>query len=153
MMRIFLLGSSGFHTRVGSPSTRAAVGIGPVFVMSLGSVAGAVFAAGAGVSVGGGVASDTTGGMIVGAAGSGAGAVGVVEVGATGSGIGAAGCSFFGAGAGSVPVMGFTGAGVAAVVAADVGAEMNPDGVGAASQLVVCTGSSCGGSTAVTGRG
>lgn len=122
--------------------------------MSLGSAAGAaVFDAGAGASAAGGVLSDTTGGMIVGAAGSGAGAVVAVGVGATGSGVNAAGCSFFVAGADSVPVTGFAGAGVEAVVAADVGAEMNPDGAGAVSQFVVCTGSSCGGSTAGTGRG
>ena len=48
MIRIFLLGSSGFQTRVGSPSTLAAVGMGPVLVICLRSVLGVETGTGAG---------------------------------------------------------------------------------------------------------
>ena len=154
MMRIFLLGSKGFHTRVGSPSTCTAVGMGPVFVMSLGSVAtgAGVLAAGSGVCACVGVERETTGGIIVGAVGSGAGAGSGEGAGAgagviTGAGI-SVGCVFScGAGAGAVA------AGAEGFVGAVAGAEMNDDGVGAFSQLVVCTGSSCGVSAGATGRG
>lgn len=51
-MRIFLFGSKGFHTRVGSPSTRAAVGMGPVLVICLRSAEGFDDVVGAGAVVG-----------------------------------------------------------------------------------------------------
>ena len=57
IMRMVLVGSSGLYTRMGSPSTRVATGMGPVLVMSLGSVG--VDAGAEGV---GGVTVLTTGG-------------------------------------------------------------------------------------------
>ncbi len=153
-MRIFLLGSKGFHTRVGSPSTLAAVGMGPVLVICLSSVAGALGVAGADEAAGadgaaGGVSTAGDGRlMTVGCtgcstgAGAGAGAgVGVDAGGAVG-------------GFGAAETVGVTrGVGVAVGTASGpfagafggAGAEVVMYGEGAAvsSQVVVCTGSSC----------
>ncbi len=52
-MRMVLVGSSGLYTRMGSPSTRVATGMGPVFVMRRGSVAALAAPSGAGPEVGG----------------------------------------------------------------------------------------------------
>ena len=52
MMRMVLVWSSGLYTRMGSPSTRMATGMGPVLVISLGSVGESSAASGvAGVTV------------------------------------------------------------------------------------------------------
>ena len=150
-MRIFLLGSSGFHTRVGSPSTLAAVGIGPVLVICLRSVpvaaSGADAGAGAGVlpAAGGVLRLMTVGSISAGWDSVGAGA---------GAGIGAG----VGTGAGATAGVGAvaTGAGVGAwsVGFAAAGGVMNDEADGAFSHVVVCTGSGAGvGCWGTTGRG
>ena len=154
-MRIFLLGSSGFHTRVGSPSTLAAVGIGPVLVICLSSVPVAASGAGAGAGellAAGGVSKLMTVGCI---------SAGLVSAGA-GTGLGAGLGSAAGAAAGAATGAGVTtgaaaagaGAGAWAVCFVAAGGVMNDEAAGAFSHVVVCTGSSAGaGCWGATGRG
>ncbi len=93
MMRIVLVGSSGLYTRMGSPSTRVATGMGPVFVMRRGSVAALAAPSGAGVVVGGVTVVTTVGVTVAGGGvteGGVAAATGIVGA-AVGAGNGAIG--------------------------------------------------------------
>ena len=147
-MRIFLLGSSGFHTRVGSPSTLAAVGMGPLLVICLRSVP--VAASGADAGAGAGVL-PAAGGvlrlMTVGSTSAGWDSVGA----GAGAGIGAD----VGTRAGATAGVGATATGASAwSVGFAAGEVMNDEAVGAFSHVVVCTGSGAeAGCWGTTGRG
>lgn len=150
-MRIFLLGSSGFQTRVGSPSTLAAVGMGPVLVICLRSVLGADGVVGVVAAGGcwGGVKLMTVGCTFCAVGWTSAG-TGVVTGAGTGAGVTVV--AGFGTGWGAI-----TGAGAGAAAGGGevgaAGAEMKEEAAGACSHVVVCTGCSsvgagCGGAGA-----